>query len=96
MTEIEAKKIGSKQGLFSVGIGLLIAQLIMTWFSSDNGIVKGFFWFKTFSYNLNIVIGTIIMLLSGHLFGQLAGKAILIKKTQSSCYFRSLNYNPTW
>ena len=54
MTEIEAKKIGSRQGLFSVGIELLIAHLIMTWFSSDNGIVKGFFWFTTFSYNLNI------------------------------------------
>ncbi len=80
MTEIEAKKIGSRQALISVGIGLLIAQLIMTWFSSDNGIVNGFFWFTTFSYNLNLLIGALIMLLSGHLFGQIAGKAILIKK----------------
>ena len=80
MTEIEAKKIGSRQGLISVGIGLLIAQLIMTWVSSDNGIVKGFFWFTTFSYNLNLIIGAIIMLVSGHIFGQLAGKAILVKK----------------
>ena len=32
MTEIEAKKIGSRQALISVGIGLLIAQLIMTLF----------------------------------------------------------------
>lgn len=80
MTEIEAKKIGSRQALIAVAIGLLIAQLIMTWFSSDNGIIKGFFWFTTFSYNLNLIIGAIIMLISGHLFGQLAGKAILIKK----------------
>lgn len=80
MTEIEAKRIGSRQGLISVGIGLFIAQLIMTWFSSDNGIVNGFFWFTTFSYNLNLIIGAVIMLISGHLFGQLAGKAILIKK----------------
>lgn len=80
MNEIEAKKIGSRQGVLSVGMGLLIAQLIMTWFSSGNGIVQGFFWFTTFSYNLNIVIGAIIMLISGHFFGQLAGKAILIKK----------------
>ena len=80
MTEIEAKKIGSRQALIAVGIGLLIAQLIMTWFSSDNGFINGFFWFTTFSYNLNLIIGAIIMLISGHLFGQLAGKAILIKK----------------
>lgn len=74
MTEIEAKKIGSKQGLLSVGIGLLIAQLIMTLFSSN------FFWFTSASFKLNLAIGIIIMLLSGHLFGQLAGIAILIKK----------------
>ena len=80
MTEIEAKKIGSRQGLISVGIGLLIAQLIMTWFSSDNGIINGFFWFTSFSYNLNLIIGAIIMLLCGHIFGQIAGKAILIKQ----------------
>lgn len=80
MTEAEAKKIGSSQGLISVVIGLLIAQLIMTWLSSDNGILEGFFWFTTFSDNLNLIIGAIIMLLSGHFFGQLAGKAILIKR----------------
>ena len=80
MTKIEAKKIGSRQGLISVGIGLLIAQLIMTWFSSDNGIINGFFWFTSFSYNLNLIIGAIIMLLCGHIFGQIAGKAILIKQ----------------
>ena len=74
MTEIEAKKIGSKQGLLSVGIGLLIAQLIMTLFSSN------FLWFTSASFKLNLAIGIIIMLLSGHLFGQLAGIAILIKK----------------
>jgi hypothetical protein len=80
MTEVEAKKIGSRQGLKSVGVGLLIAQLIMTWFSSDAGLLKGFLWFVTFSYNINLIIGVIIMLLSGQLFGQLAGKEILIKK----------------
>lgn len=74
MTEIEAKKIGSKQGLLSVGIGLLIAQLIMTLFSSN------FFWFTSASFKLNLAIGITIMLLSGHVFGQLAGIAILIKK----------------
>jgi hypothetical protein len=81
MTETEAKKIGSRKGLISVGLGLLIAQLIMTsLISSDKGFFKAFFWFTTITYKLNIFVGAIIMLLSGHIFGQLAGKAILIKK----------------
>lgn len=81
MTETEAKKIGSRQGLISVGLGLLIAQLIMTsLISSDKGFFKAFFWFTTINYKLNIFVGAIIMLLNGHIFGQLAGKAILIKK----------------
>ena len=80
MTLLEAKKIGSKQGLIAVGLGLLIAQLIMTFIiSSDQGFVKAFFWFTTVDYKLHILIGAVIMLISGHLFGQLAGKAILIK-----------------
>ncbi len=80
MTEREAKKIGSRQGLLSVGIGLLTAQILMMWFFSQHGIIQGFLWFTTFRYNLNVVIGAIIMLLSGHVFGQIAGKAILLQK----------------
>ena len=80
MTEEQAKKIGSRQALKSVGIGLLIAQLIMTWISSDNGWINGFLWFVSFSYNLNLIIGATIMLVCGHFFGQLAGLEILIKK----------------
>ncbi len=80
MTVIKAKQIGSKQGLISVGLGLLIAQLIMTWMSSDNGIIKGFLWFTTINYKLNIFIGAIIMLLCGHFYGQIAGTQIIIKK----------------
>lgn len=81
MTEIEAKKIGSRQGLISVGIGLIIAQLIMTaLISSDEGFLKAFFWFTTIDYKLNILIGAIIMLLCGHIFGQIAGTQIIIKK----------------
>jgi hypothetical protein len=81
MTEAEAKQIGSRQGLISVVIGLLIAQLIMTTLiSSDDGFLKSFFWFTTISYKLNILVGAIIMLISGHFFGQLAGKAILLKR----------------
>ena len=80
MTEKEAKKIGSLKGLIAVGIGLLIAQVIMTaLLSTDEGLMKAFFWFTTFSYKLNILIGAIIMLLSGLVFGAWAGKAILIK-----------------
>lgn len=84
MTERDAKKIGSKQGLISVGLGLLIAQLIMTAFMSlDKNIFKAFFWFTTIDYKLNILIGVLIMLACGHFYGQLAGRAILIKKRNS-------------
>lgn len=80
MTERDAKRIGSKQGLISVGLGLLIAQLIMTaMISSDKGFFKAFFWFTEIDYKLNIFIGAIIMLLCGQFYGQLAGKAILIR-----------------
>lgn len=77
----EAKRIGSKQGLLSVGLGLLIAQLIMTglmW--PDKGFGNAFFWFASIDYKFNIVVGAIIMLLSGHLYGQLAGIQIVLKK----------------
>lgn len=81
MKSIEAKKIGSRQGLISVGLGVLVAQLIMTLlFSPNEGYIKGFFWFMGVEYWLNILIGVIIMLVCGHFYGQLAGKLILIQK----------------
>ncbi len=81
MTEKDAKGIGGKQGLISAGLGLLIAQLIMTTFVSlDKDFVEAFFWFTTIEYKLNIFIGSCIMLSCGQLYGRLAGKAILIKK----------------
>ena len=81
MTITEAKKIGSRQGLISVGIGLLISQLIMNlMISTDEGFIKAFFWFTYIDYWMNILIGAIIMLACGHLYGQLAGELILIRK----------------
>lgn len=81
MTKTEAKRIGSRQGLISVGLGLLIAQLIMAlMISTDEGFIKAFFWFTDIDYWINIVIGIVIMVACGHFYGQLAGKLILIKK----------------
>ena len=81
MTEVEAKKIGSRQGLICAGLGVLIAQLIMTgMILSDQNFFKAFFWFTRVNYKLNLFIGVIILLLCGHFYGQLAGKAILIKR----------------
>jgi hypothetical protein len=81
MTVIEAQKIGSKQGLISVGLGILIAQLIMTaMISSDQGFFKAFFWFLDVDYKLNLFIGCIIMLFCGYYYGKIAGKAIIIKQ----------------
>lgn len=81
MTKTEAKKIGSRQGRISAGIGILIAQLIITLFLGTNeGFVEGFFWFVRFGYSLNIAVGILFMLACGHFYGQLAGKLILINK----------------
>ena len=81
MTITEAKKIGSRQGLISVGLGLLIAQLIMTLLiSTDEGFIDAFLWFTDIDYWINILIGVVIMLACGHFYGELAGKLILIRK----------------
>lgn len=80
MTLAEAKRIGSRRGLISVGLGVLIAQLIMTLvISYDVGFIKAFFLFTDFDYWVNILVGVIIMFICGHFYGQLAGKLILIK-----------------
>ena len=43
MTENEAKKIGSQQGLICAGLGIVIAQLIMTAIiSADQNFFKAF------------------------------------------------------
>jgi hypothetical protein len=81
MTEADAKIIGSRQGLICAGLGVLIAQLIMTaMISLDQNLFKAFFWFTRINYKLNLFIGVIVLLLCGHFYGQLAGKEILIKK----------------
>ncbi|MES2649278.1 MAG: hypothetical protein V4717_20535 [Bacteroidota bacterium] len=81
MTERDAKTIGSKQGLLSVAIGLLIAQIIMTTLiSSEQGFIKAFFWFTKIDYKLNLFVAAIFMLVCGHFYGQFAGKSILINK----------------
>ncbi len=81
MIEKEAKKIGSRLGLICAGLGVLIAHLIMTaMISSDQNLFKAFFWFAKVDYKLNLIIGIVILIACGHFYGQMAGKAILIKK----------------
>jgi hypothetical protein len=80
MTVTDAKKIGSRQGLMAAGLGLLIAQMIMTYMISiDRGITDAFLWFTTINFKLPVFIGCLILLTSAYFFGQVAGKAILIK-----------------
>ncbi|MFT6337382.1 MAG: hypothetical protein ACJATI_004145 [Halioglobus sp.] len=73
-----AKKIGSRLAIRSILIGLFIAQCIMTIFASDNGILKGFFWFTDFDYLFNIIFEVIVSLTTAYYFGRIAGKRILI------------------
>lgn len=80
MTEAEAKKIGSRQGLICSALGVLTAQLIMTaMLSSNQNVYTAFFWFTTVNFKFNLIVGVVILLLCGHFYGQIAGKAILIK-----------------
>lgn len=79
MTVTEARRTGSRQGLITAGLGLLIAQMIMMgMFSIDQGLTDSFLWFVDIDYKLNVVIGAIILLACGHFYGQLAGKLIVI------------------
>jgi hypothetical protein len=81
MTEAKAKRIGSRQGLLCSALGVLIAQLTVTaMISSDQGFYKAFFWFTHVDYKINLFVGVAILLLCGHFYGQLAGKAIIIKE----------------
>jgi len=81
MTQQTAKRIGSRQGLLSAIAGLVIAQLIMTFFVSlDQDFPEAFFWFSRTDYKLNLFTGSVILLLCGHFYGQWAGKAILLKR----------------
>src|ERR1700752_5076159 len=82
MIKDEAKKTGSKYAFRSVCIGLVIAQVIMTFlpFTAEGGLLKRFLWFMDFDPILNVAIGVIAMMLGAHFFGQQAGIEILIKK----------------
>ncbi len=77
MDEKRARSIGSKQGLYAVTLGLVIAQVIMTILSIENGIYKAIIWFYDFDDILSICFVIPVVYLCGHLFGQGAGKAIL-------------------
>ena len=81
VTVNEAKRIGSKQGLISVILGLLTAQLILILLiAPDSGFWESFFWLTEWDYLLNIFVGVFAMLCSGYLYGQFAGKEIIIKR----------------
>jgi hypothetical protein len=81
----DAKKIGGQQGIISVGLGILIAQLIMVvLLAPSEGLLNALIWIIDFDYLPNILVGIMTMLLSGYLFGELAGKEIILKKRDSS------------
>ncbi len=80
MTIKEAKKIGGRQGIIFVGLGLLIAIVMIIAFMLFDKVYSSSYYRILYKFRLNIFIGVIIMLLCGHFFGQLAGKVILINK----------------
>ena len=63
MTTQEAQRIGIRKAIAAVFIGLLVAQVIMTLFStSDGNFWHGFFWFADFGYGLNIAVAVLFLL----------------------------------
>ena len=79
MTTETAQRIGSIEALKCVTIGLVTAELIMALLSSDEGFFHGLFWFTSVDYKLNLFIAVILLYACGYLFGQVAGKVIIIK-----------------
>lgn len=79
MTIEEAKKIGSTQALKAIGVGILIAQILMTLLNLERNILGSFLWFWHVNYILNIIIGIVSMFFCGYFFGAQAGVEILIK-----------------
>ena len=80
MDRISAEKIGSRQAIKAVTIGLITAQLLMTMMVDDTSLLNGFLWFTEDDYALNVVVGAICFYVCGYLFGQRAGYEIIIKQ----------------
>lgn len=74
MTIKEAKRLGSQEAIGSVFIGFVIAYLIASPFFG------GLLWIAKSNFKENLVIGMVIMLVSGYIYGRRAGYEILIKK----------------
>jgi len=84
MTLAEAKKIGGRQGLICAVTGIVIAQVMMTLLvSTDGGFRKGFFWFIGLGMDLNIIVGMLIMVSCGYVYGRIAGVQIIVKHRNS-------------
>lgn len=90
MTAEKAKKTGSRQALLVVGVGLLMAQLIMMVSVFSYGGSPVFFWFIAVDYKVNLLIGIMVLFLCGHIFGQRAGLEILIQKR--NCTWVGMKY----
>ncbi|WP_133162760.1 hypothetical protein [Flavipsychrobacter stenotrophus] len=80
MTRAEARKIGGRKGLISSVVGLITAYLIMAMMTGIGGRGMDLGWIADAGMQLNMVLGAVIMLISGYLWGQLAGITILINK----------------
>lgn len=80
MTKPEARKIGGRKGLISSVAGLVTAYLIMAMMTGIGGHGPDLGWIADANMKLNMILGAMIMLVSGYVWGQMAGIAILINK----------------
>ena len=80
MTKTEATKIGGRKGIISAIVGIVTSYLIMAMMTGIGGRGMDLGWIADTNMKLNVIIGAFIMLVSGYLWGQLAGIAILVNK----------------
>ena len=77
----QAKQIGQSLGVKSTLIGIITAYAIMVGLISiDQTYLEAFLWFTRIDYWLNILVGVLGLIMSGYVYGGLAGINILINK----------------
>ena len=80
MNEKIAERIGGKYFLISTFMGIIIAQLILTFIVTFNEkTIDNFLWFKKLGWNIELLLGICLVLFLSFKFGKRAGKKIIYK-----------------
>jgi hypothetical protein len=80
MRDKKARNTGSRLALQSTFTGLVIAYLLMSWFSNDgyNGLL-GLLWILNVDCRQNIFVGALVLIVIGVVLGRHAGFRIIVE-----------------